>query len=71
MDRAQWVDGKNGIICLVMLTPMLWSLKYQQLLIFFVFSADYSIFFADSVVFFIFLPSKGYLTPKHINHTIF
>ena len=36
-----------------------------------IFSADCSIYFPDSVVFLIFLPSKGSLILKYINHTIF
>ena len=37
-----------------------WAKKSYQFM-------DYSIFFADSVVFLIFLPSRNYLTSKHID----
>ena len=51
MDRAKRIDKKKSVICLIVFTPG--SLKYHKRLIAFVFSADYSIFFTDSIVFYI------------------
>ena len=45
MDRAQRVDEKNGVICLVMFTPGFIVIKMSKNGSFFVFSTDYSSFF--------------------------
>ena len=71
MDRAQRVDGKNGIICLVMFTPDVMVIKMSTIAHFFCIFCRLQYFLCRLSGFFIFLPSKGYLTPKHINHTIF
>ena len=64
MDRAQRVDEKNGVICLVMFTPGFIVIKMSKM-------AHFLYFLLITVVCLIFLPSKGYLTSKYINHTIF
>ena len=70
MYKAQRVDEKNGVICLVMLTPGVIVIKMSKMAHFLYFKLI-TVFFADSVVLLIFLLSKGNLTPKHITHTIF
>ena len=70
MDRAQRLDEKKCVICLVMFTPrfmVIKMLKMAHFLYFLLFTG----FFCLLSSFFIFLPSNGYLTTKHINHTIF
>ena len=65
MDRAQRVDEKNGVICLVMFTPGVIVIKMSKM-------AHFLYFLLITVgVFFIFLPSEGYLASKYINNTIF
>ena len=71
MNRAQRVHKKNSVICLVMFTPGVMVIKMSKMAHFLYFLLITVFFFADSVVFLLLLPSKGYLTPKHINHTIF
>ena len=64
MDRAQRLDEKNGVICLVMFTPGAMVIKMSKMDHFLYFPLI-TVIFADLVVFLIFLLSKAYLTPKH------
>ena len=64
MDRAQRVDEKNGVICLVMFIPGFIVIKMLKM-------AHFLYFLLITVVFLIFLHSKSYLTSKYANHTLF
>ena len=59
MERTQRVDEKNGVICLVMFAPGVMVIKMSKMAHFLYFLLI-TVFFADSVVFLMFLPSKDY-----------
>ena len=72
MDRAQRLHEKNSVIFLLMFTPEVMLIKMSKIVHILYFPLITVFFFlACSVIFLILLLSKGYLTPMHINHTVF
>ena len=70
VEKAQRVDEKNSVICLVIFTPGVMVIKMPKMTHFLYFLLITG-FFCWLSSFLILLSSKGNLNPNHIKHTIF